>query len=76
MPPVTHHQHHTAIQTPDGATFVAPIDQWIALILDALHPEQRASIYAHVAQMAQVQQDRPLVEIPGFTPPGKALSAS
>ena len=70
------HQHHTAIQTPNGMTYVAPTDQWIALILDALHPEQRDAIYEHVAQMAQAQQDKPLVQIPGFVPPKEALSAS
>lgn len=69
MLPITPHQHHTAIHTPNGSTFVAPTDQWIALILDALHPTQRDAIYARVAALAQAQQDRPLVEVPGFTPP-------
>ena len=69
MPPIPPHQHHTAIQTPNGSTFVAPTDQWIALILDALHPEQRDLIYQHVAALAKAQQDKPLVEVPGFMPP-------
>ena len=70
------HQHHTAIQTPNGATFVAPTDQWIALILDVLHPTQRDMIYANVAALAQAQQDRPLVEIPNFLPTKEVHSAS
>ena len=76
MPPVMPHQHHTAIKTPNDSTFVAPTDQWIALILDVLHPEQRDAVYARIAQRAQAQQDKPLVEIPGFTPPEEVLNAS
>ena len=73
---MNHHQHHSAIKTPDGSVYAAPTDQWIALILDALHPEQRASIYARVTQMAQAQQDKPLVEIPGFSPSREMSNAS
>lgn len=46
----------TGIQYPDGRTFVAPTDQWIALIIDALHPEQQASILSKVAQLAEQAQ--------------------
>lgn len=43
----------TGIQYPDGRTFIAPTDQWIALILNALHPDQQEMILFKVAQLAE-----------------------
>ena len=61
------HGHNTQINFAGGLVVAAPTDQWIACILDVLHPEQVNSIIQRIKDMAEAQQkDRPLVEIPGF----------
>lgn len=67
MANVTASQRLTAMRFPSGLTVVAPTDQWIACIFDALHPSQQEAIIHRIGEMAQAQQqDKSLVEVPGF----------
>ena len=57
--------HMTHISFPNGLQVVAPTSQWIACIFDTLHPEQQQAVIESISALAQAQQDRPLVTIPG-----------
>ena len=57
----------TTIRFSSGITVVAPTDQWIAFLFDALHPSQQDGIIERIKEMAEAQQqDKPLIEVPGF----------
>ena len=54
----------TAIQFADGARAVAPTDQWIAWIIDVLHPMQREQLLANVQAAHEAQQNQPRIAVP------------
>jgi len=56
----------TQIRFAGGLIITAPTDQWIACLFDVLHPTQQDAIIKRIEEIARVQHDRPLVEIPGF----------
>ncbi len=62
------HGHITRVQFANGSFLQAPTEQWIALVFDTLHPTQQEAIVAKIQAMQQAQQDKPLIEIPGFAP--------
>ena len=59
--------HMTTLRFASGVCVVAPTDQWIAFLFDALHPSQQDGIIERIKEMAEAQQqDKPLIEVPGF----------
>ena len=67
------HGHITRLQFPNGSFIQAPTDQWVAFLFDVLHPTQQEAIVAKIQALQAIQQDRPLIEIPGFVAPSQKV---